>query len=452
MSKTPVIRFVVAGVALILALIPFHAFLTVWGSTLLGHYTLLRLWKELLLVPLGLASLWLVFRELLLRQQILRSWLFRLIVIYYFLMVLLGLIALKQHTVNATALYQGLIEDLRLVTIFFVAWVAASYSPWLKDHWRLLLLVPAIIVVVGGLLQAFVLPADSLSHFGYSAVTIKPFETVDQNSQFVRVQSTLRGSDPLGAYLIVVLAAITVSVASLMSRRTTVKYEAYRNALPWMLGGVAVLVVLYLTYSRSAYIGALIAMAGAVWLSMPSSAVRRWLLVAGVIICVIFGGAVFALRHNPTFEDTFFHTSQLTKSKQSSNQNHVTALKNGVNDLLHQPFGLGPGSAGPASVHNNHPARISENYFVQVGQEAGWLGLGLFIAITVLVGKALWDKREDQLVMIMLASLVGLVVVNLLLPAWTDDTLAYVWWGLAGVAASSAAMKSEKTKTGKVKA
>jgi O-antigen ligase len=447
MRKAPVITFVVAGVALILALIPFHALITVWASTLVGHYTLLRLWKELLILPLGVAALWLVGSKRELYQHVLRSWLFRCMIAYFVLLILLGLIALGRHTVTKSALYEGLIVDLRLVTIFFIAWVAASYSPWLKDHWRQLLVVPAIIVVVFGLLQTFVLPADVLSHVGYTASTIKPFDTVDQNMQFVRVQSTLRGADPLGAYLVLVLAAITVIVAGLVGKRRALK-ERQIDTLLWASFGVASLIVLYFTYSRSAYVGAFLAMALAVWLAVPSVALRRWLLVAVVVVSVVFGGVAFALRHNPTFEDTFFHTSQLSKSPQSSNHNHQTALKSGLHDIIHHPFGLGPGSAGPASEHNRGPARISENYFLQIGQEAGMLGLGLFVAINVLIGKALWDQRaeQDQLALILFVSLIGLTFVNLLLHAWADDTLAYLWWGLAGIATAATITANKKSK------
>lgn len=447
MRKTPVTTFVVAATAVIIALMPFHAFLTVWASLLIGHYTLLRLWKELLVFVLGLVALWLTFRKADLRAQFLGSWLFRLMLAYFGIMVMLGLAALARHTVNRPALYEGLIEDLRLVTFFFIAWVAASYSPWLKAHWRQLLLIPAAIVIAFGLLQAFVLPADFLSHFGYGTATIKAFDTVDQNLQFVRVQSTLRGADPLGAYLIVPVAAITAIAANLVFTRQGIT-KRRREVVLWGIFGLAALVVLYFTYSRSAYVGALIAMAIAVWRTLPSKRIRQWLFIAGVAVCVLFGITAYALRHNPTFEDTFFHTSQLSKSKQSSNQNHQAALKEGVHDLVHQPFGRGPGSAGPASEHNYHPARIAENYYLQVGQEAGWLGLGFFVVITVMVGKALWDKRteSDMLALALFSSLAGLVVVNLLLPAWTDDTLAYVWWGLAGVAAATTMTAS---KTGK---
>lgn len=452
MRNALISRFVDYGIALILVLIPFHAFLTVWASTLLGHYTLLRLWKELLLIPLLLCAIWLAWRERTLRQQVLQTWLFRLIIGYVILLVGLGFVALKEHNVNLAALYEGLIVDLRLMAIFFIAWVAASYSPWLKDHWRKLVLVPAAIVVAFGLLQAFVLPANFLTHFGYNSATILPFATVDQNSLFIRVQSTLRGSDPLGAYLVLVIVAITAVVARLLLKRQKVMNESYRKALPWVLFGIAAVVVLYFTYSRSAYIGALLAVAGVVWLSMPSRAVRRWLIIAFVVICVLFGGAVFALRHNPTFEDTFFHTSQLSKSAHSSNHNHTAAIETGFHDMVHQPFGLGPGTAGPASEHNILAARISENYFLQIGQEAGWLGLALFIAINVLIAKVLWNKRQDQdqLAMVMLVGLVALSFVNLLLHAWADDTLAYVWWGLAGVACASVVTSQTKTKSKKV--
>jgi hypothetical protein len=37
-------------VALVVVLVPFHAFLTVWGSALFGHYTALRLWDDGLLL------------------------------------------------------------------------------------------------------------------------------------------------------------------------------------------------------------------------------------------------------------------------------------------------------------------------------------------------------------------------------------------------------------------
>src|SRR6185295_13461878 len=99
--------------------------------------------------------------------------------------------------------------------------------------------------------------------------------------------------------------------------------------------------------------------------------------------------------------------------------------------ILKHPLGGGPGTAGPASYRNNHPARIAENYFIQVGQEVGIIGLILFLAINIYVAKLLWDNRQSDLAIIALAALVGLSIVNLLSHAWSDDTLSYIYWGLA---------------------
>jgi hypothetical protein len=109
-------------------------------------------------------------------------------------------------------------------------------------------------------------------------------------------------------------------------------------------------------------------------------------------------------------------------------------MKSGLHDVLHQPFGRGPGSAGPASVYNNHPPRIAENYYIQVAQETGWVGLLLFLLINAGVGYLLYVRRRDPLAVMLYGSLIGISFINLLSHAWADDTLAYVWWGLAGVA------------------
>ena len=46
-------------------------------------------------------------------------------------------------------------------------------------------------------------------------------------------------------------------------------------------------------------------------------------------------------------------------------------------------------------------------------------------------------------------SLIGLTFINLLSHAWTDDTLAYVWWGLAGIAMAPLPEIKDVLKNGK---
>ena len=52
--KYGILSFTLSLLTLIMALLPFHAFLTIWLSTFVGHYTALRLWKEVLtLIGIG---------------------------------------------------------------------------------------------------------------------------------------------------------------------------------------------------------------------------------------------------------------------------------------------------------------------------------------------------------------------------------------------------------------
>jgi hypothetical protein len=167
------------------------------------------------------------------------------------------------------------------------------------------------------------------------------------------------------------------------------------------------------------------------------------LVPVALVLAVLIAGSAVGLRHNTRFENVFLHTQDHSASAKSSNQGHVGALKDGVHDLWHQPFGRGPGTAGPASVYNDGHARLAENYFIQVGQEAGWLALGLFIVINLGVAYLLWLRRADPLALSLFAGLIGLTFVNLLSHAWADDTLAYVWWGLAGIAMAQPALTAK---------
>jgi O-antigen ligase/polysaccharide polymerase Wzy-like membrane protein len=413
-------------IALTLILLPFHALLTVWAGSNWGHYEAVRLWKEWVLVALLVPAGYLWWTN----KQLRRSWwhspLVMCTVAYIFWQLLLGLYAWHAGWVNRTALIDGWATDLRFVLFFLLCWITAANNGWLAARWRWLLLGPAAAVVVFGFLQLTALPADVLRHAGYGSNTIVPFETVDQKAAYVRVQSTLRGPNALGAYLVLIVATLWALALQTFARR---------RWRPWVLLSLAAtLVVLWFTYSRSAYLGAALATAVVCWLLVRSGRVRQRLVAALGVILVVAAAMFIVLRHNNGFQNTFFHTDSRSTSLHSSNQNRADALRQGVRDVIHQPLGRGAGSAGPASAHNNHPVRIAENYYLQIGQESGWIGLALFIIMNALVALTLWRRRSHPLAIVLLASFAGISLVNLLSHAWADDTLGMVWWGLAGVA------------------
>lgn len=424
----------------ILVAVPFHEFITTWLGSNYGHLNLFRIWKEIVLILMFPPALYLLSKSKPVKKWVRNSLLSQLILLYTLLTITLGIWAYHSGRVNASALEAGIIIDLRMFLIFGLAIVLTQYSTFIKDHWRVIILAPGIITVLFGITQLF-LPLNFLSHFGYGPKTIPAYETVNQNLNYRRIMSTLRGADPFGTYLILVISAFLVGCTKRWAK--------------WL--GIALSVIaLFFTYSRSAWLGlviSLIFLAYFVWVSEKYKKVFYVGLVILGLLGILF---IFALRYNQEAQNIFFHTSSGSKAI-SSNAQHFSALKNGVSDLIHHPLGQGPGTAGPASAHNNHPAKIAENYYVQVGQEEGWLGLLLFIAINILVYFELLKRRKDSLVLVLLVSFVGISFVNMLSHAWADDTISLLWWGLAGVVLSPDIIKlklkdkNEKTESKKQK-
>lgn len=407
-------------VAAVLVLLPFHAFLTTWAASNTGQIDLWRIWKELILAfVLVPAWLWLLWRSPQLRRQLAASWLFKLFMLYIFVQILLGGWALTTGRVNSEALIYGIGANLRFLVFFFICLAVAAHSGFLKKHWAKILLLPAMVVIGFGLLQKAVLPADFLKHFGYGDNTIPAIQTVDNNSEHRRIQSFLRGANPLGAYLVLVIAALMI-----------------RAKKSWFygLGLAAALIVLFFSYSRSGWLGVIAAacLAGLLWANRKIRPKHILLLAASLVIIPV--AAVYAMRDNDIVQNLVFHSSELSKSSQSSNAARLQSQETALREIIQQPLGSGPGTAGPASFRNSQPARISENYYLQIAQETGIIGLTIFLVINALIAWRLWRTRWDRLCQVLLISFAGLVFVNLVSHAWMDDTLAYLWWGFAGIA------------------
>ncbi|HET8709000.1 MAG TPA: O-antigen ligase family protein [Candidatus Saccharimonadales bacterium] len=435
--QTNLVRGTVAVAAVIIVLVPFHAFLTVWAASVFGHYTALRLWKECLLAIITLSTAVLLVCDRALAKTLWRDWLIRIIGIYALLTIVTGLFAYHAGNVNKIALLDGLLLNLRFLLFFVIVWLATQRWDFIARQWRKLLLWPAAVVVAVGLLQRFVLPYDVLKHFGYGPQTIYPYETIDHKKAYLRIQSTLRGANPLGAYLAVIVTAALAPGKWLAAR--------WR----WLLA-VAAVVVLVLSFSRSAWIGMLVSIFALVLLRYAGNTRVQKLALAGAVgLLIVLAGATLLLRNNDHFQNAFFHTDEHSHSRTSSNTGHFDAIVHGAQDIAASPLGRGAGTAGPASQHNNHAARIAENYFIQIGQETGILGTILYVAINCMVAFRLWLRRTDTLALVLLASLAGVTVINLLSHAWTDDTLAYVWWGLAGAAVALPLAQKREAKHAK---
>lgn len=427
--KYGILTLTASCITLILLLIPFHAFISVWLASNYGHYTAFRLWKEVLLGIATLGAIYLTIFDKKVRLSTLYHELTWLILAYCAVQLIWAAAALHYHQVTPLAAAYGLLINIRFLVVLLVAWAVGARTKRLRAHWSKLLIWPALIVIGFGLLQIFVLPTDFLRHFGYSAKTIYPFETINHNPNYVRIMSTLRGANPLGAYLILPISALV-----------TLMTIGKRNWRRWLML-LAAAIVLFYSFSRSAWIGASLSVLFIGLLRLPRRYRKRLAALAAASLGVIVVLAV-GLHNNQRFQNIILHTQTHSAVAATSDGGHLSALRSGLHDIVHEPLGRGPGTAGPASFYNApHPVRIAENYYVQIGQETGWLGLGLFLAINLFMAWLLWQRRGEPLSLVLLASLVGISFVNLLSHAWTDDTLSYLWWGLAGIAIGSGAKK-----------
>ncbi len=411
---------------MVFVLLPIWTLLGAWAGSNFGHIDSWKLLPDLIVFAIAIPAIWLGLRHAETKRFLMESWLVKLYILYILLHISLGIWALKHETVNSSALIAGLVINLRFIGFFVVSYILAALSGFLIKNWIKLTLWPAAGVVLFGLAQRFILPLNFLSHFGYGPDTVAAYQTVDAGSGPPRLQSTLRGANPLGAYLSLMIPAWIGAL--------------WRRKVLMIAGSGAALIVLVFSYSRSAEAGVLISAGLLIWWLIRKDHRVVLIIISALLLAGVSVG-LYSQRNSPVVKESLLHTSSNSTSQKTSNAVRREALRDGLNDSYNQPLGRGPGTAGPASARNNHPARIAENYYVQLTQEVGVIGIAIFLAINAQVALALWEQRAGLLPKILLASLIGLTLINLISHAWADDTLSMMWWGLAGVACGTAILK-----------
>jgi hypothetical protein len=408
--------------AVIFAGIVLHAPLTVGFGVLFPDLDLLiKSWKEILMLvalPLGVV----VMTRQGLWSKVMHDPIFYLISLY----ALLHLVLPFFLNLSAVQTIVGLAVDLRYVLFFSLVYIALLAMPGCRRMFIQIGVVGASAVVGFATLQLF-LPADILKYIGYSNDTIVPYLTVDKNPNYIRINSTLRGPNPLGAYAVVVagsLAAFWATGRAFVSRR---------RSLIFAVMAFCTVVTLWLSYSRSAWIATAFALVTVLVVAFSQRVPAKVWLVIGVITLAIMGGGLVALRDSDFVSNVILHENPDGGSSISSNDQHAESLLVGLDRMVRQPFGAGIGSTGSASLFGDD-GLVLENQYLFIAHESGWIGLGLFLLLFVKILRRLWNDRSNWLVLGVFASGVGLGIIGLIQPVWVDDTVSIVWWGLAAIA------------------
>jgi hypothetical protein len=319
----------------------------------------------------------------------------------------------------------GLLIDLRYTVFAACVYHFLILYPQYRQSFLRVGVVGAVIVLGFAVMQLF-LPHDILRVIGYSESTIAPYLTVDKNPDFVRISSTLRGPNPLGAYAIIVLSI----VAAYVVRRRHMFSQRTKEGALWALAAAGV-VALWVSYSRSAFVAG--AMAIALVLIVRYGGSRRKQLVIGSTVLIVFAGlGIFAARDTTFVQNVIIHNNPTTGAEIDSNGGHITSLQDGLARVVREPLGAGVGSTGSASLLGDEPL-IIENQYLMIAHEVGWLGLVFFIIIYITFLRRIWHERSDWLALGVWAGGIGLGIIGLLLPVWADDTVSLVWWGLAAM-------------------
>ncbi|MBI4101075.1 O-antigen ligase family protein [Candidatus Microgenomates bacterium] len=401
---------------LVLAVMPFHAFLTTWLGANLGARPLWQAWKEIVLVVMATLVGVMLKRDPKLRKFIFSYRANQLIVALVVLHLLL--LAILRPEIKPALL--ALKTNLEFLGLFVLAQSVAFYADRrrLESKLRLVIVGAAALVALFGMLQVLILPNNFLEHFGYGTQTLRSFLPLPDSPQ-VRILSTLGGPNQLGAYLILpILLVLTLF---------------WRRPKLWLaLLLVPMLITLFGTYSRSAWIGA----AAAIILTLILLVRRKQFLVglaagAVALAIVVFVLAVKAERSD-ILAPLLLHSSPRIRTEQTTDVFRLQSIKQGLTHIIKQPWGYGPGSAGPASLVGDQPL-VTENYYLQIGTELGLPGLMLFVWLLAVIAVSLWRIRNrTSLAIPLLASFIGISFINLVLHGWADSTTALIWWGSAG--------------------
>ncbi|MDD5624049.1 MAG: hypothetical protein PHI23_05075 [Candidatus Peribacteraceae bacterium] len=334
------------------------------------------------------------------------------------------------------------------------AFLVVRRAPWSAAFQSLLgrvLLVIGCVVAAYGVVS-FLLPQKFFFWLGYSPVhslyfadtPLAAFQQIGDTS-LRRIQSTMSGPNQLGLWL---LLPWNIALVRFLKERKAL------FLLPLGIIGLALL----LSFSRSAFIGAFLATLIALRIGLPPRVAKRAFLsflgvtlVAGIVLVLLFPKVFWRL---------------------GSTRGHLTRPILAMQEVLKSPLGKGMGMAGPASTHlrdtcvflraQDDPAwaknipdlcvfvggvkvqpadrecvcpNLPENWYVQMGVEAGIVGFALFLALTMVMLTALARSRQPLSPPVFL-SFLGIAVAALFLHAWEDSAVAYSLWVLSGLSLS----------------
>lgn len=330
----------------------------------------------------------------------------------------------------------GFIVNVRFVVILFLGVIVGSLNSKYTNKLFRSVVYFGIIGVILGLLMSF-MPNNTLSSIGYDAAGSDTIGApaasyyVSDNLPIKRLNGSFRSPNSLGVYLLIPLTIV------IFYRPLDIRKQ-YRCAI-----GITLIAGILLTFSRSAWLG-LVALSGFYFFQkMNLKDIKKHLLVAAAIIAGL--GLAFSALSQTHFGSNLLLHQNKDQSNGATNK-RVEIYKENFTRILHEPIGKGSGYTNYGGRIGQESSYIgsTENSYLQVGLELGWIGIALFVSLLYYTHKACKSfPKKHRLVFISLLSCI--LMVGLFIPIWTDEVVSLTWWGLFGVALGSKIKSTEQS-------
>jgi len=417
-------------VSLILIIyMPLHVFISQSASLVTGGIDYWKAAKDVLVFVGSPLLLWLSYKRGLFKDKT-----FQKIAILGAIYALLhGIFLIFDQNDDTYSALVGSVYNTRLFIYLLLGYLVGSSKNGQK-YLKYLLTASVLIataVALFGIAQYF-LPHDLLENVGYSIERgVKPLFFIDDKTDLPRIMSTIKDPNSLGAYLILPILFTGLALFKKSTNKLLFTRPFKRSVLTTML--LVQLGALFLTFSRGALIGLILAIVTLLILLEKKRLIvtlKKYKLLLAAALILIFS-ILFLFRNTYVFQNYVLHADESTVLA-DPNELRVSLTQEAVEDVLEDPLGHGPGSAGLVSINNPKGGLLTENYYLQIGYEVGWLGLATFL-IFVLVAARRLHKNNNTISRVLLAALIAYSFYSLLIHLWSNEAIALQWWLLTGV-------------------
>lgn len=423
-------KFIFILAIALIAYMPMHVFIAQSASLLTGGLDMWKAAKDIIVILLVPFLLWLAYKKKVFTGKF--KWHFLLGFSYVLLHLIFVIFDSNDDTYSSIVASVYNTRILIYMLIGLLIGTSQDSKKYLKFILTTVVLIASFVALLG-VLQYF-LPSDLLTHVGYSIERgVKPLFFIDDKPDLPRVMSTLKDPNSFGAYLILPILFTGYALIRPKLNAALFVRPFRKEALISMLG--LQMLALFLTFSRGALLGLILSIVTLLCIVTGNRAVRLtkkyWQLA--IVFLVFVTASLVLVRDTYLFQNVVFHADESTVLA-DPNELRVSLTQNAIDSVVATPVGHGPGTAGLVAISNPQGGILTENYYLQIGYEVGWLGLLLFLAILSIVMCQLFKMvRSSNLSAILFSAGVAYLFYSLLIHLWSNEAVALQWWLLVGV-------------------